>query len=197
MARILKPIAIGVRRAHHDWSVCHARPAKTLDYQLWAVSNRTIEVIADMELRFVSVATGLDIKPAVVKNGIIINANGTTDILDGVINNLAEEPHVLAARLWVDGLCVSRDTDWPQPLKYLSFNNRGLQVTWNNDRAHIVVDKPTKGFVFEERDGITLSDSGIDLVPGDEQVVQVQGLTGNERPLTWRYLGQDERLWAP
>ena len=37
MYRVLAPIAVGVRRAHHDWSVCHARPAKKLAWDLfWA-----------------------------------------------------------------------------------------------------------------------------------------------------------------
>lgn len=39
---------------------------------------------------------------------------------------------------------------------------------------------------FEERDGVDVSDSALDGVPGDEQRMTVKGL----RPLTWRFLGQ-------
>jgi beta-mannosidase len=52
---------------------------------------------------------------------IIVIANVSIDVAHGVVDNLSEEPHVLAARIWIDGVYVSRDMDWPQPLKYLSF----------------------------------------------------------------------------
>ena len=162
---------------------------------------------------------------------------------------------------------VSRDTDFPQPLKYLDFSDRGVRVEmvlrsddcrssgdYNGDNgnsegngdgdgdntatAHsapapiavpaesvnscdvnerenlsverfvVTATKPTKGLVFEERDGVTLSDSGFDLVPGDsddddddddddgngngngQYIVHVRGLRASDEPLRWRYLGQ-------
>ncbi|KAK5147206.1 hypothetical protein LTR04_000884, partial [Oleoguttula sp. CCFEE 6159] len=102
MARVLAPLAIGVRRAHHDWSVVHARPAKSSDYELWVVSSKLEPVTATIELRYISIATGREIKDAVVKKDVHLTPNGTTDILTGVIDNTTSEPHVLAARLFVD-----------------------------------------------------------------------------------------------
>jgi beta-mannosidase len=46
---------------HHDWSVRHARPAKVLPWELWVVSSKTTEVVADFGLRFISISTGKDI----------------------------------------------------------------------------------------------------------------------------------------
>ena len=80
------------------------------------------EVVADVELRFISISTGKDIKVKITKR-ITVTANGSIDVAHGVIDNLSEEPHVLAARIWIDGVCVSRDMDWPQSLKYLSFED--------------------------------------------------------------------------
>lgn len=57
---------------------------------------------------------------------------------EGEIDNVNEEPQVLAARIWMDGRLVSRDADWPQPFKYRSFKDRGLYV-------HVTVEKPVKG----------------------------------------------------
>lgn len=34
LSRVLAPVAIGVQREHHDWSVAHARPAKSSRFQL-------------------------------------------------------------------------------------------------------------------------------------------------------------------
>ncbi|KAK4632621.1 Beta-mannosidase B [Fulvia fulva] len=187
--RVLAPIAVAVKRAHHDWSVVHARPAKSLDYECWVASSKTTEVTATVELRFISIATGKDIKAKVVKKDVKITANGTTEILKGTIDNVQEEPHVLAARIWVEEELVSRDVDWPQPLKYLDFRERDLEVVPEGGKITIRAGKPTKGVVFEEREGILVNDSALDIVPGDEQVVSVTGLGPNDHSLNWTYLG--------
>ncbi|PVH74871.1 glycoside hydrolase family 2 protein [Cadophora sp. DSE1049] len=192
MYRVLAPITVGVRRVHHDWSVCHARPAKTLAWDLWISSSEVKDVRVDVEPRFISIATGKDIKAAIVEKGVHVVANGATDVLSGEIENANEEPHVLAARVWVNGELRSRDADWPQPLKYLQFNDRGLKISSKGGQLHITTEKPVKGLTFEEREGVLLNDSAIDVLPGDEQVVTVRGMKEGDTPLTWRYLGQDD-----
>ena len=189
MRRVLAPVAVAVKRAHHDWSVVHARPAPTSDYECWAVSSRMQEVATTVELRYISIATGHDIKDKVTKKDITITPNGTTKILKGTIDNEKEEPHVLAARIWVQGELVSRDVDWPQPLKYLDFNDRDVEVTLSGDSMRVKAGKPTKGLVFEEREGVLLNDSALDVVPGDEQTITVKGLGMRDKALGWTYLG--------
>ncbi|KAK7525896.1 uncharacterized protein IWZ02DRAFT_474219 [Phyllosticta citriasiana] len=192
MRRALAPVAVAVKRAHHDWSVAHARPAKTSAWELWASSSKTHEVVGTVELRFISIATGKDIKQSVTKTGVRIVANGTTEVLSGTIDNEAEEAHVLAARLWIDGHAdvVSRDMDWPQPLKYLDFSERGVEVVQDGGSVRVTAQRPTKSLVFEERHGVLADDSALDVAPGDVQVVRLRGLGQNARPLGWRYLGQ-------
>ncbi|CAM1502503.1 Fc.00g044870.m01.CDS01 [Cosmosporella sp. VM-42] len=188
IARALKSVAIGVQREHHDWSVCHARPAKTSSFSIWAASSELMKTKADIEIRFVSVETGKDIKPMVLKENHTIDPNGTTLVFSGQIDNTKEEPHVLAVRLLVNGVCVSRDVDWPQPLKYLSFSDRGVKVESSLGRYTVTAQRPTKGLVFEELDGIIMSDNCIDLVPNDEVVIEVTGGEEIESP-RYRYLG--------
>ncbi|KAF1954771.1 glycoside hydrolase [Byssothecium circinans] len=190
MRRVLAPIAVAVKRAHHDWSVVHARVPKTSDYELWVASNQPAEASATVELRFISISTGKEIKEKVVKDNVKIVANGTTDVLSGSIDNVNEEAHVLAARIWVNGNIVSRDVDWPQPLKYLDFADRGVEIVPKGNTIVVRAAKPTKGLVFEERAGILVDDSAVDVVPGDEQVIKVRGLTASDAPLKWRFLGQ-------
>lgn len=190
MRRVLAPIAVAVKRAHFDWSVVHARVPKNSDYEVWVASNQPVGLTATVELRFISVSTGKEIKEAVVKKDIEIVANGTTDVFSGVIDNTKEEPHVLAARIWINGTIVSRDVDWPQPLKYLSFEDRGIEVERSGDTILVKANKPTKGLVFEERTGILVNDSAIDVVPGDDQVIKVRGLAADDAPLKWTCLGK-------
>lgn len=191
MRRVLAPVAVAVKRAHFDWSVVHARVPKSSDYEVWVASNQATELTATVELRFISVSTGAEIKAPIVKKDIKIVANGTTDVLAGTIDNVKEEPHVLAARIWIDGQLVSRDVDWPQPLKYLDFEDRGVEVHRNGDNISITAKRPTKGLVFEERSGILVDNSAIDVVPGDEQIIKVRGLGASDAMLKWRYLGMD------
>lgn len=193
MRRVLAPVAIAVKREHHDWSVVHARPAKQSPWECWVVSSKLEELTARIELRFVSIESGKDIKQAIRKTNIKITPNGTTNVLEGIINNETEESHVLAARVWVNNRLVSRDCDWPQPLKYLDFSDRGVEVVQIGamDTITIRVKKPTKGLVFEEREGVLIDDSALDLVPGDEQEVVVNGMEQGDVPLKWCYLGMN------
>lgn len=199
--RALKQLTVGVQREHHDWSATHAQPPTKSRYELWVASSHQHEVLnATVELRFLSVESGRDLHTPVVFENITIIPNSTTDVLtDGVIDHIAEpEAHVLSARLWVDGKVVARDVDWPQPFKYLDFSDRGLEVrpettisTGEGQQAlKISARKPVKCLVFEERDGVRVSDSAMDIVPGDEQVVIVTGLHESDAPLKHRYLGQ-------
>ncbi|KAJ4108671.1 hypothetical protein NW768_012148 [Fusarium equiseti] len=134
--RALCPIAVGVQREHHDWSVCHARPKKSSTYELWISSSLQHETRVDVELRFLSIDTGKEVKPAVKKDNVAITKNGVTNVLSGVINNVTEDVHVLAARVFQFGECISRDVDWPQPFKYLSFENRGVTVEAQPGKSH-------------------------------------------------------------
>lgn len=193
MARTLAPLAVGVRREHHDWSVTHAREPKTQEWELWAVSSKLEIVTVDVELRFISVESGKEIKEKIVKKGIKLKANGTTNITTGYVDNTGEEAYVLAARLWLDGKVAARDTDWPQPLKYLPFPKRDVKVDIKGNKMHITAGRPVKCLVFEEREGCHLSDSAIDVVPGDEQVVTFRGTKEGDAPLDWTYLGAGEQ----
>jgi len=143
-----------------------------------------------VELRWISIATGKDIMSKTVWKDVRITPNGTTEIIKGTIDNTKTEAHVLAARIWVDGHIVSRDVDWPQPLKYLDFHDRGVEIITEGDRIRIRAQRPTKGLVFEERQGVLVEDSAIDVVPGDEQVVKVSGLGKSDQALRWTYLGK-------
>lgn len=193
MARTLARIAVGVQRAHHDWSVVHARPVAKSAWELWVASFELEQVRADVELRFVSIATGKEIAESVLLRNIAILPNTTTEVLQGEIDNFATEPHVLAARVFIGGNVIARDTDWPQPLKYLSFEDRGLSVREEDDKLVVACRKPVKGLVFEEREGVLLSDSALDVVPGDEQIVTVRNLKRGDTRLGWTFLGAGEK----
>ncbi|OAQ65104.1 beta-mannosidase [Pochonia chlamydosporia 170] len=192
IARALRPVSVGVQREHHDWSVCHARPAKQSTFSVWVSSNKQQSIMGDVEIRFVSIATGEDIKPAIRKTGLTITPNGTTSAYTGTIDNLKEEPHVLSVRLFSGDEVIARDMDWPQPFKYLSFENRGVDIVAAGGRYTVTVKRPTKGLVLNEFDNQILSDNCIDLVPGDTQVIEAKGGFKEGNVPVFRYLGDQD-----
>lgn len=139
-----------------------------------------------VELRFISTRTGMDVQDRVTKSATAA-PNGTTEIVAGTLDNTGE-PYVIAARLF-QGKVVSRDWDWPQPLKYLSLDMRGVEVRVDSDQIWVSAQRPTKGLVLDERDGVTFSDNCVDVMPGDMQMISVKGLTAGEK-VTWTYYDQ-------
>ena len=191
--RMIKPLAIGVSRAHHSWTQCHARPPKKLPFDVWVSSSLLQAVTADVEVRFVSVRTGEEIKGKVVKRNVNVSANSSTPIMTGEIDYTVDEPYCVAVTLTSRGQIVSRDVDWPQPFKYLSFECRGVEVRIMGDTLLVRVARPVKGLCFELEDGINPSDNCIDVMPGDDQTIHLTGAGENfAGPVAWQYLGQEQ-----
>jgi beta-mannosidase len=146
-------------------------------------------------VRYISITTGKDVKPPSIFRNVEINRNGTTDILTEHLN-YTEPPYttpiVISATLTVNNSIISRDIDWPQPLKYLDLKDRGVTVEYLAEKSVISVTaaKPTKGIVFEERPGLWFEDNGFDVVPGDKRVIAVKGVEGGEVP-RWTHLEAD------
>jgi beta-mannosidase len=190
IARAMRPVVVGVQREHQDWSVCHARPAKSSPYKVWVASSLTGNITVDVELRFVSIASGKDLRNPVLNKNRQVKPNGTTEISSGIVDNLKDEPHVLVARVLNEkGECLARDVDWPQPFKFQSFEDRGVRIEASEETYTFTADRPTKGLVIQEEDGIVLSDNCLDIIPGDSQVVSVRG--GTRQAIEYRYLGSE------
>ncbi|VUC21450.1 unnamed protein product [Clonostachys rosea] len=194
IAQQMRPVNVCVQREHHDWSVGHARPAKKSPFDVWVASSLRDEVYGDVEIRFISIESGKEIKDTILKSGVIFVPNGTTDIYSGETDNEKEEPHVIAVRLFIDNKVVAREVDWPQPFKYLSFPDRDVTIQTSEGSYTVSAQRPTKGLVIEEVDGVVLSDNAIDIVPGDTQVISVTGASSANGTPAYQYLGQGEDL---
>ncbi|KAI1621589.1 glycoside hydrolase superfamily [Exophiala viscosa] len=196
MKRDLSPLSVAVMRKHNnDWTKLFPSRPDTIEYDLWVSSSKATHIEnATIELRFISIRTGQEFLPTQHKTARI-EANSCTTILDNTKLDcpLDRDAFVIFAKLIIDGNVVSRDYDWPQPYRYLSFEDRGLGVKLNESRNQISISatRPVKGLIFGERPGLTLSDNSIDVMPGEQYIVDVDGLQEGEA-LTWKYLGQAE-----
>ncbi|KAH8106015.1 glycoside hydrolase family 2 protein [Cristinia sonorae] len=134
---------------------------------------------------------------------IVLAPNASTELWKGELpgqpkrTTLSEAPKtiVVSARLFdVDtGEVLGRYSNWPEPFKFVTFPNvksLGLSVEVASDGESITLatKKPIKGIVLDVEGGdVQWGDQGIDLVPGDTQVIKAVGLKGREVKL--RYLG--------
>ncbi len=204
--RDLSPLSVCVMHVHHDWTKLHAvLVPESIVYDVWVASGMTEAKTAMVEVRFISIRTGRDCRPVQQKDQIQIQPNGTTTIFQNVkIDGLPRagmpeiDPFVISVKLLVDGNVVSRDCDWPQPYKFLSFaEDRGLVVQLDASRTRIDVSasRPVKGLTFSERPGLSFSDNGFDVMPGEHYTVDVDGLQEEDGPpLEWTFLGAEESL---
>ena len=209
--RAMDPVTVSVQRKYKRWTM---RPADALWQrdtghiqmdQLWAnieyavwVSNSTLSTESgEVVLRFISINTGQECFQT-KKMTVTIAANGTTELLqDSIVAADAQsakdrlgrnEAFVIHASLFVQEKCIASDAAWPDPIKYLTFDDRGVKVSYSEDNSHAYVSaaKPVKAFVFAERKGVQLSDNGFDILPGEVKAVHVVGCGANA--LKWRYV---------
>ncbi|KAK0662563.1 glycoside hydrolase superfamily [Cercophora samala] len=211
MKRALAPITVGVNRKFWDWTTRpadklwkrdtgHADPTlstKKVVFDVWVSSDGTLHqsmetMEATVRTRFISVATGKDLffdTPA--SKAVLIEPNGVTNVsLGSEINwdGKQEEPVVVYVSIWINKQKVSSDVSWPDPIKYLDLSERGLRVEYREgNQVEVSTEKPVKGFVFSEKEGVKLSDNGFDIMPGEHMVVKVEGTKAQE--LEWTFIG--------
>ncbi|KAK2600260.1 hypothetical protein QQS21_004978 [Conoideocrella luteorostrata] len=179
-------------------------PARKSAFDLWIASSHVEPITAEVYVRFISVRSGKDVSPSLSQT-ITASANGTTDVfsqepLQPAIPNHEDltipfdvtqyDPYVIYTTLSVDGSVIATDTAWPDPIKFLDMPDR--VVTFNVDTANNQVtvssERPIKGFVFEEEEGMKLSDNGFDIVPGEKHFIKVEGPVKANK-LRWTYIG--------
>jgi len=212
--RALEPVVIGVQRKVNEWTV---RPAdenwhrdtshidmrkiwEDVEFDVWIASNRTEKLKGEVVVKFISVKSGKEVIPS-FKEAVDINANGTTEVFRSRRVNIPNpqdsnapfdtskaDPFIIYTTLSIDGGQVISDISWPEPIKYLSFGDRGVSITYSDDKISAVVstERPVKGFTFSEKQGVKLSDNGFDLVPGEKKKVQITGCKADA--LEWRYV---------
>jgi beta-mannosidase len=216
MKRAMEPIVVGVTRKTNDWTM---RPADELwkrdtshvdmrsiwedvEFDVWVASSRAETLKGAVVVKFISIRSGKEVLDK-LEEDVLIGPNGTTDIIqnrkvslpkpqgpDTAYDTSKADPFVMYASLIIEGKEVATDISWPDPIKYLSFPDRGVNVEYSDDQSTMTVSasRPVKGFVFSETQDTKLSDNGFDLIPGESKVVKVIG--GSPKELKWKYVQQ-------
>lgn len=111
-----------------------------------------------------------------ITKDVDVKSLGTTEVT--AAETPEDEPTVIVATLLdEENRVLSREIDWPQPLKHITFPDRGLNIDVRGEELIITTSKPVKGLVFLN-DSVQWSDNCLDISPMEEQRVMAKGLTG-------------------
>ncbi|KAF8528704.1 glycoside hydrolase family 2 protein [Gautieria morchelliformis] len=203
IARELRPYTVGITRKEKKTYADECTAAFfTIDtlIEIWG-TNKTLE---DKKVTLDVAAYNLD-DPSWhdrTTEDVILKANSSTELVKGNLpgqerrTGLSEnaKPIIVSARLIGDnGEVLGRCANWPEPYKFIKFpppKELGFKaiVASDGESVELSTERPMKGIVLDvDGEDAKWSDQAIDLVPGDPQVVKVDGLKG--RTLKTRYLG--------
>lgn len=213
--RALEPLTVNVQRKVKDWTVRPAddlwqRDTSHIDFRqfwnvlelnVWVSSSKKEDLQGEVLIRFLSVNSGKEVISSRREKALIKANTGsttvyselrievpTTEQLSTPIETSKAEPIAVHVELYVGGAIVASDVSWPEPIKYLRLFDRGVSVKVSEDKATAIVtaQKPVKGFVFEEKRGVKLSDNGFDIMPGEKKHVHVEGCGADQ--MKWTYV---------
>lgn len=194
--RALDKVVVGMERTvtkEPHYMVTGYLPEKhSLD--VWAVNGTTEALEAQLKLLAFDVTTGSPVKLDSEGQRVTLAPNQTTELVSIRIPN-ADNTVVTA---YLDDVKtakrLARWVSWPEPLKYvhccqdLRVNAR---ISESGEAVLISANAPAKGVTLavplsEGGDDAVFADNFIDLVPGEEIEIGVQGLKG--RSVQARYL---------
>lgn len=211
ISRALRPLDISISRSYNDWT--HTTINPTLDVghinpivdrldggemTVWISSFKAESVAAEVDIRFISIRTGKEAAGSPTRISAwsrLAKGNNVTDCVTHMLPATKAppevdepDPYVVLATLRVDGEMVADDVAWPQPIKYLDLSDRRVSVSFDGVNVIVSAENPVKGFVFDEVEGMKLSDNGFDVVPGLDRIVNVKAPASVSR-LGYRYIG--------
>lgn len=156
-----------------------------LTVDIWGVNSGLKDVDGTLQIQTFNVSTGEKLE-SLPDQKVTLKANQTTEFKkDMKISD--EEPVVVYSKI-VDssGKILASAGDWPQPLKYLKFPNRSVDIQVKDDEVILKSDKPVKGVEITLESDLFIDDNGFDLFPGDTKVVEIKGLKSSDKvSLNW------------
>ncbi len=123
---------------------------------------------------------------------VTLAANEVTELGNFAAEHGAASP-LFAATLRRGDEIISREVRWPEPFKYLTLPDPGLNVEVTGPNTlRLSVQRPAKGVWLESAPETVWDDNMLDLLPGETRVIRGQKL--NPQTLSARWLGAEETV---
>lgn len=143
---------------------------------VWGVNSTLQEFSGTLEVEIYHCETG-ELVSKLPKSKITLAPNQTTELVTK--SKIDSNKLVVHAKL-VDsaGKFVSNTSDWPQPLKYITWpKDTKLDVSIpENGTLKLSTNKPVKGIALTIEGDYYLHDNSIDLLPNNDHYIKVDNL---------------------
>lgn len=201
--RELKPITIGMKQTTSTSPAdkIHRDSEKiTHSIEIWASNLSLEERKGSLTVKSYDIITG---QPKATKTWptLTLPPNRSTELATWTttINDDDEHYRTVTVAYFHDsslGHQLARSTSWPEPLKYVPFQQpKTLQFSVLDGMVSISSEVPVKGVMLEledETEDVKWDDNGFDLLPNDTVTVRARGLKESDaRRVRIRYLGSE------
>lgn len=152
-----------------------------LSIDIWGANCSTEDVPAVLKVDFYNVSTGEKIS-SLPDEEVILKANQTTEIV--LRHPISGDIPVVVYSKFIskkDNSIISSAGDWPQPLKYLMFEDIEIDVKVEDDFVTLSTNKPVMGVELLLEKDLFLEDNGFDIFPGDAKKVKILGLSKDDK----------------
>ncbi|EDK41579.2 hypothetical protein PGUG_05677 [Meyerozyma guilliermondii ATCC 6260] len=153
----------------HDYSKAD------LYVDIWGVNSSVVDIPAILKVDIYNVTSGEKVD-SLDDRAIVLKQNQTTELVSRHFLKYDFPVVVYSRFVSEDGSVIGSAADWPQPLKYLKFNDREISFRVEENKIVLSANKPVKGVEVVLKNDLFLEDNGFDIFPGDEKVVGVQGI---------------------
>ncbi|CZR61080.1 related to beta-mannosidase [Phialocephala subalpina] len=160
---------------------------------IWAVNGYVKSLDAILKLSAFDIESGKKVELKEDERKVKLEGNQTTELLEVELGPLAEKIVIVAYLDTPSGERLARWVDWPEPLKFVHFNkkpNVHAKVLDGGKEVVLSAESPIKGIMLsvpmnEGGEDAKWGDNFIDLVPGEEVKVKVEGLEGRKVESRW------------
>jgi len=212
IARELRPITFGISRTEkfkdpiilpqlsdatdsdeptEVHSIPHSYGEKLVTFDVWGVNSTLKDVeITNSRIEFFQISTGIKLFEKKFPT-MSLSANQSTEIESNIDSSKFNSLDLVASIVFTlpTGEELRSSADWPQPLKYIPFSDRGVSVYVDGEVVKLKVERPTKGVMLdvdgEDDSGLEWSDNGFDVMPGEIVNVTAKGLGGRKVVVKW------------
>lgn len=153
---------------------------------IWGANSSSDDLSAVLKVDLYHVTSGERISSMEDRN-VVLKANQSTEIVDhyDIRNDI---PVVVYSRFVNpdNGSVIAEAADWPQPIKYLKFDDRKVTFIVEENKIILSTNKPVMGVEIILENDIFLEDNGFALFPGQQKTVLANGLKKSDH-VTLRY----------
>lgn len=151
-----------------------------LSVDVWGVNSSLEDVPGTLKVDVYDIIKG-EVVSSLPDEKVTLKANQTTEFIKDM--KIPEESSVVVYSRVVDakGEIIASAGDWPQPLKYLKFPNRKVDVKVSDGYVTLTANKPVKGVEITLESDLFIHDNGFDIFPGDDKVVKINDLKASDK----------------